>query len=60
MEQIQDVEKQEEGKTWRKDKNGMCLCQSLTQYMGCKYFPQDKPACPYLDLFFKCVLQVSG
>jgi hypothetical protein len=60
MEQIQDVEKQENGKIWRKDKNDGCLCQSLKQLKGCRYFPPDKDECPFLDVLFKCVLQVPG
>jgi hypothetical protein len=62
MEQIQDVEKQEEGKTWRKDSRDGCLCQTLKQFQGCRYFPPDKDECPFLDPlgYFKCVLKVSA
>jgi hypothetical protein len=58
MNKPQDIE----SKTWRKDKNDGCLCQSLKQFQGCKYFPIDKTVCPFLDQYnyFKCVLKVSA
>jgi len=48
-------------KTWRKDRNGFCLCQSLKQFRGCTFYPKDKPRkCKFLDLFGKCDLRIEA
>ena len=63
MEEIQDVVKPKEVKTWRKDKNGGCLCQSLKQFQGCRYYhPIEHEVCQFLDPlgYFKCILRVAG